>query len=111
VYVKELGRGGFGVVHLEREAKTNELRAIKKIFTYRGSKIEYKRELSILIALKGVSNIIFVTFNLSNVARGRIGQLKEKHITSIEIYLCNSSVGTRRMVVFLLLWSMLSMAT
>ncbi|KAI5849386.1 ankyrin repeat-containing domain protein [Morchella snyderi] len=61
VYVKELGRGGFGVVQLERETKTNALRAIKKISTDTGSKIDYKRELSILIALKDCTDL-FVQF-------------------------------------------------
>lgn len=57
--VRQLGVGGFGVVWLERESTTRELRAVKRLQLEQllAQKIDIKRELQTLIALRDVSDL------------------------------------------------------
>lgn len=43
-----------------KEENTNELRAVKKLHAGMGSEMDHKRELSILVSLKDVSNITYL---------------------------------------------------
>lgn len=55
---KELGIGGFGEVWLEKETG-GEFRAVKTItkFILRSSKIDYERELQVLVKVKDVQSL------------------------------------------------------
>lgn len=54
--MKQLGAGGFGVVWLEKETTTQQLRAVKKLAVEQlaALKVDFRQELQTLIALKGV---------------------------------------------------------
>jgi serine/threonine protein kinase len=50
--IKDLGKGSFGKVWLEQETSSKQLRAIKAV--WRGSQIDYLREIRALAALTKV---------------------------------------------------------
>lgn len=53
-WIKDIGSGAFGVVSLEEEATTRQLRAVKKVYLA-SLKVDFRRELHTLIALRDVS--------------------------------------------------------
>ena len=52
---QELGRGGFGVVRLQRESKSGKLRAVKEVVRSEAAAIDPLRELTAMAALAKVS--------------------------------------------------------
>lgn len=72
-WVKDLGAGGFGVVWLEKEKKTQKLRAVKRMtlreLTSKG--VNFKRELETLITLRDVSTLSGTPVTLEGPTDGR----------------------------------------
>lgn len=55
--MKDIGDGGHGAVYLERETKTLQLRAVKKlpVQVLKANRLDFRRELHALISVRDVS--------------------------------------------------------
>jgi len=56
---KELGRGGFRIVHLQTEIGTGKVRAVKEILRTTAAAVDPLRELTAMAALSKVTNSTF----------------------------------------------------